>query len=151
MNANAKKALIAIAAVLTIVVVAAGFIAYRNHYTDGFNHGLKKGYNDGICDQKREGVKEGYKAYLTTHQLGFQAKFTQSTTSCTSIKVDLTKMRTIVDEKGNKHVVTTTCKTAQIKLPDGTHPLPFTENVTCTVQDLSNSKVDIGAPVTPGG
>lgn len=151
MNANTKKALIIGAVILTVVASLVGVIAYRNHYTDGYNHGVQKGYNDGVCDQKRAGVEEGYNAYLTTHQLGFSAKFTRSATSCTSIKVDLTKTRTIVDEKGNKHVVTTTCKTAQIKLPDGTHPLPYTENVDCTVQDVSNSKVDIGAAVKPGG
>jgi hypothetical protein len=151
MNANAKKALIAGAVVLTLVVMVVGYIAYRNHYTDGFNRGMTRGYNQGTCDQKREGIKDGYEAYLTSHQLGYTATFTESGDSCTSVKVDLTKTRTFTDEKGNKHVVTTTCKTAQIKLPDQDHPLPYTEDVDCQVKDESTAKVDIGQAVTPGG
>ena len=128
---------VAIVAVLAAVRVA-NFST--NRYQDGFSHG----YNAGVCDQKGQGVQDGYSAYLETHNLGFAPKFS-SGARCNQVFVVLAKVT-----KRDGHVATTTCKRAEILLPDGTHPLPYTKGTKCTTTDVSTNTVNIGQPVGGG-
>lgn len=134
---------VVIMSIVVVAVVALGTSAsnYHTHrYQDGFSHG----YNAGVCDQKGQGVQDGYSAYMNTHNLGFVPKFSGGA-RCNQVFVVLTKVT-----KGDGHVTTTTCKRTEILLPDGTHPLPYTKGTKCTTTDVSTHTVGIGQPVGGG-